>query len=92
MTKTPVEIGSDDFDFGFSTISEIDLKNRENALIDYVHAQVTQTAEQKVQKMYNMIVPLLNNLQKDADKNEYIFWPDRAAKIEEFKQRLAAIL
>jgi len=31
---------------------------------------------------------LLNNLAKDADTKEYIHWPNRKAKIEEFRIKL----
>jgi hypothetical protein len=39
-----------------------------------------------------MVLPLLNNLAKDADKNAYIHWPNRATKIEEFKKKLLAVI
>jgi len=38
----------------------------------------------KVQGIYNMILPLLNNLMANPEK-EMIHWPDRATKIEAFK-------
>lgn len=85
------EFQLDDFDFGFSTVSESDLKNRENEIAKQVHSQVTQTAEQKVQRMYKMILPLLQNLKKDADTNEYIYWPNRAQKIDEFIKKLEEV-
>lgn len=85
------EFQLDDFDFGFSTVSENDLKNRENEIAKQVHSQVTQTAEQKVQRMYKMILPLLQNLKKDADTNEYIYWPNRAEKIDEFIKKLEGV-
>lgn len=85
------EFQLDDFDFGFSTVSESDLKNRENEIVKQVHSQVTQTAEQKVQRMYKMILPLLQNLKKDADTNEYIYWPNRAQKIDEFIKKLEEV-
>jgi hypothetical protein len=39
-----------------------------------------------------MVLPLLNNLAKDADKNAYIHWPNRTAKIEEFKKKLQTVV
>lgn len=90
MTKDTFDL--DDFDFGFSTVSEADLKNRENEIAKQVHTQVTQVAETKVQKIYKMIMPLLHNLKKDADKNEYIYWPDRAKKIDEFIKKLEGVV
>lgn len=43
--------------------------------------------EDKAQGVYNMILPLLNNLMANPDK-EYIHWPDRVKKIEAFKTKL----
>ena len=40
-------------------------------------------AEAKAQKMYDMIMPLLNNLKKNPDKPN-IVWPDRQKKIDDF--------
>lgn len=71
-----------DFDFGFTTHSDEEFVNA-----DEVHA-----AQDKAGAMYKAIVPLLNNLAKDADKNDMIRWPNRAAKIAEFKKRLEQIL
>ena len=66
-----------DFDFGFTTMAEEVIK---------------QDANDKAQAMYNAVMPLLKNLAKDADKNAYIHWPDRAAKIDQFITRLNTIL
>lgn len=41
----------------------------------------------KVQGIYNMILPLLNNLMANPEK-EMIHWPDRVKKIEAFKAKL----
>lgn len=90
MVKTTMQL-DDDFDFGFSTVSEADLKNRENEIAKQVHSQVSQTAEQKVQKVIKMIMPLLNNLKKDSDTNEYIYWPDRAKIIDQFIKKLEEV-
>lgn len=66
------------FDFGFSAVKETDIKVPE--------------AEDKLLKMYNMIIPLLDNLEKDSDTMPYIHWPDRSVKIKEFKKKLKALL
>ena len=42
--------------------------------------------------MYNMVLPLLNNLAKDGETNAYIHWPNRGAKIEQFKKKLLDIV
>lgn len=72
----------DDFDFGFTSVPTDSV----------VSATEVDTAQAKAQQMYNAVVPLLNNLAKDADKNDYILWPDRTAKIEAFKKKLQSIL
>ena len=74
----------EDFDFGFTTVGENEFLAREQ--------EVVSNADTKVQKMYNMIVPLLNNLVKDADVKEYIRWPNRKQKISEFIKKLDQIL
>lgn len=73
----------DDFDFGFTTVSEDVFAQAEAA---------TQEGQLKAERIYNMILPLLNNLAKDADKNAYIHWPNRTVKIEEFKKKLLAVI
>ena len=73
----------DDFDFGFTTVSDDVFAQAEAA---------TQEGQLKADRIYKMVLPLLNNLAKDADKNAYIHWPNRAAKIEEFKKKLQRIL
>ncbi len=72
----------DDFDFGFTTHSEE----------EFVAADEVEAAQNKAQQMYNAIIPLLNNLAKDADTNDVIKWPNRAAKISQFKKKLESIL
>jgi hypothetical protein len=72
----------EDFDFGFTTHSDE----------EFASVEEVSTAQNKAEAMYRAIVPLLNNLAKDADKNEMIRWPNRAAKISEFKKRLEHIL
>jgi hypothetical protein len=73
----------DDFDFGFTSVSEEVFAEAEAAV---------QEGQQKAEAIYKMILPLLNNLAKDADKNAYIHWPDRAVKIEQFKKKLQSVL
>ena len=38
----------------------------------------------------NMIQPLLNNLQKNPEK-DYIYWPNRLEKVEAFGDSLTAV-
>jgi len=72
------------FDFGFTAVDEHEL--------DAVK-EVSQTAtstEERLNNLYNAIVPLLNNLKKNPEK-DYILWPNRLAKVEEFEDHLQKI-
>jgi hypothetical protein len=76
------------FDFGFSIVDEGELEVLQEAqdTITTVSAEAA-TLEERLNKLYNMMMPLLNNLAKNPDKN-YIFWPNRLAKIEQFRDQL----
>lgn len=84
---------SDTDDFGFSLVSEEELKKQEELLRKKVEEQskiVQQTSNQLTDKLHglkDMIMPLLNNLAKDPDKH-YIFWPERSEKIKAFIQKI----
>jgi hypothetical protein len=87
-----VEDFETDFDFGFTTASESDFKARETVVAQQVEQQVSSEANTKVLKMYKMVLPLLNNLMKDADTKEYIYWPSRKTKIQEFMTKLQDVV
>ena len=83
---------SDDiFDFGFTAVDETELEAVQKATtqVEEVSSTVTTTQE-KLDKLYNAIIPLLNNLKKNPEK-EYILWPDRLAKVEAFETHLQKI-
>ena len=79
----------DDNDFGFSAVSEEELKALEKKLAADVKAKTQQlenvetTYRGKLEQLHKAIMPLLYNLQKNPDK-EYIYWPNRSEKIKEF--------
>ena len=82
---------SRDFDFGFSLVDENELdvvqkisKVAEQSSSNYDHVQ------QKVDNLYNAITPLLNNLKQNPEK-EYILWPNRVEKVEQFEEMLSEI-
>jgi len=82
---------SDLFDFGFTAVDEQELEAVQKA--SATATETAQTAEQlqeKLDKLYNAITPLLNNLKKNPEK-EYILWPNRLAKVEEFETHLQNI-
>jgi hypothetical protein len=41
--------------------------------------------------LYDMVVPLINNLKANPEK-DYIYWPNRYEKLDEFEAKLFAIL
>lgn len=80
MADNTIEL--DDFDFGFTTVSEEEI----------VSPAVEQVSNDKAQKMFDLIMPLLKNLEKDSDKNPYIHWPNRKEKIQQFIKKLENVL
>lgn len=73
------------FDFGFTLVNEEELEAVQEATAKA--ATVESTAgeiEQRLDKLYNAIQPLLNNLKQNPEK-EYILWPNRLEKIEQFE-------
>jgi hypothetical protein len=77
-----------DFDFGFSLVDENELEVVQQAQQAVASTKTVASATQeKVDTLYNMMMPLLNNLAKNPEK-EYIYWPNRIEKIEAFRDRL----
>lgn len=80
-------------DFGFSLVSETELKAHEQLLQKKIEEQskVVQKTEtdltDKLHGLRDMIMPLLNNLAKDPEKT-YILWPERSAKIKLFIEKI----
>jgi hypothetical protein len=75
---------SDMFDFGFTAVDEDELE-----AVQKVSATAS-SAEERLNNLYNAIVPLLNNLKANPEK-DYILWPNRLAKVEEFEDHLQKI-
>ena len=83
---------SDDFfDFGFTAVDEDELQavQKTQALANDAE-QMASSTQEKIDKLYNAIVPLLNNLKKNPEK-EYILWPNRLTKVEAFEDHLQKI-
>ncbi len=82
---------SDIFDFGFTAVDEEELQAvQKTAALASDAEQLALTTQQRLDKLYNAVVPLLNNLKKNPEK-EYILWPDRLKKVEEFEDYLQKI-
>lgn len=79
------------FDFGFSLVTESELKSYGEAeQLKNTVTETTRTAEYLQEKLFglrDMIMPLLLNLKTEPNK-EYILWPDREKKINAFISKI----
>ena len=73
-----------DFDFGMDFADDLQEVVADQSI-------KANAAEAKAQMMFDMIMPLLNNLKKNPDKPN-IVWPDREKKIDEFIKKLQNVL
>ena len=84
-------MADDFFDFGFTAVDEDELEAVQKVV---KKAEVSQTeassAQERLDKLYNAITPLLNNLKKNPEK-EYILWPNRLEKVEQFEDHIQKI-
>lgn len=79
---------SDDFfDFGFTAVNEEELEAVQQASIKVEEAVSTN---ERLEKLFNAIQPLLTNLKMNPEK-DYIYWPDRLNKVEQFETMLQKI-
>ena len=82
------------FDFGFTAVDESELNSYQQATEAQAKVeettQVVNATQEKVDALYNAIQPLLNNLKANPEK-EYILWPKRLEKIEQFETYLQGI-
>ena len=76
-----------DFDFGFTAVDENELEIAQRAEKSTTTAVATQA---KLDELYNAILPLLSNLKKNPEK-EYILWPNRIEKVDQFEDKLRQI-
>ena len=81
-----------DFDFGFTAVDENELEAVQKVTTEASSTSASlQETEEKLNKLYNAILPLLTNLKKNPEK-EYILWPNRTEKIEEFEDHISQII
>ena len=76
-----------DFDFGFTLVDEDELDVAKQATASTATAETTQN---RLDKLYNAITPLLNNLKANPEK-EMIKWPNRVEKVEAFEDHIYKI-
>ena len=96
-------MSNDTFDFGFTstTVEELEFIQQSKSnhaeetdlLFNQIEKEKASNADnlEKLENLYNAILPLLTNLEKDSETKEYLYWPNRGAKIEEFRQHLKSI-
>ena len=84
-------MADDLFDFGFTAVDEDELEAVQKVTQKAAAVESTATTTQeKLDKLYNAVMPLLNNLKKNTEK-EYILWPNRLSKVEAFEDHLQKI-
>jgi hypothetical protein len=76
-----------EFDFGFTLVDESDLDVSQELVTATASSATTQD---KLDKLYNAIIPLLNNLKSNPER-EYIKWPNRVDKVEAFETHILKI-
>lgn len=87
-----MSIDIDTFDFGFTAVDENELEAVQKLSTESSNASASVSElEDKINRLYNSIIPLLTNLKKNPEK-EYILWPNRTEKIEEFEAHIASII
>ena len=81
----------DFFDFGFNAVdlNELEVLQEKEKQLQAVSGTAGETQD-RLDKLYHAIQPLLNNLKATPEK-DYIYWPDRMPKIESFEAHLAKI-
>lgn len=80
------------FDFGFTAVDENELEavqklSNEASTV----SAAAEENEEKLNKLYNAILPLLSNLKANPEK-DYIYWPKRTEKVEAFEDLIAEIV
>lgn len=79
------------FDFGFTAVDENELEAVQKISQEVQTKQVeTKSTQEKLDKLFNAITPLLNNLKANPEK-DYIYWPNRIEKVEQFETFLQKI-
>jgi predicted DNA-binding ArsR family transcriptional regulator len=97
MNKVSLSLDDAYDDFGFSVVSEDELKALERKLQQEVQekssslVEIEKTYQGKLEQLYKAIMPLLKNLAKDGEK-EYIFWPNRVEKMQQFIAKVESIV
>ena len=87
-----MSIDLDKFDFGFTAVDEDELEvvQKQSQKLESTSGKAEEL-EDKLNKLYNSILPLLSNLKANPEK-DYIYWPKRTEKVEAFEDLIAEII
>ena len=87
-----MSIDIDQFDFGFTAVDEDELEAVQKTAQKLESTSgKAEELEDKLNKLYNAILPLLSNLKANPEK-DYIYWPNRTEKVEAFEDLIARII
>ena len=86
------DIDLEKFDFGFTAVDEDELEvvQKQSQKLESTSGKAEEL-EDKLNKLYNSILPLLSNLKANPEK-DYIYWPKRTEKVEAFEDLIADIV
>lgn len=85
-------MANDIFDFGFTAVNEHELDIVQQASTDAQSAaQSVEQLQDKLDRLYQAILPLLANLKNNPEK-DYIHWPNRVGKVNEFEKYISKIV
>ena len=83
---------ADIFDFGFTAVNENELEAVQQAQqVAKTESSTKGELEDKLNNLYNAIIPLLTNLKMNPDK-DYIYWPNRTEKVEQIEDMIRKIV
>ena len=86
-----IEESLSNLELGFTIVDEDELDTVQEVKKTAVDAgKATKNTQDQLDKLYNAIIPLLNNLKSNPEK-DYILWPKRLAKVEAFETMLTKI-
>ena len=79
------------WDFGFTAVDEDELSSVQEVKQEAQKASASsELVQDRLDRLYNAITPLINNLKKSPEK-EYLLWPDSLEKVEAFEDHLQKI-
>lgn len=81
-------MSNDFFDFGFTAVNEEELEAVQQA--QNTATTVASDLQERIDKLYESVLPLLANLKQNPER-DYIYWPNRVEKVEQFEAHLKSI-